>query len=174
MRSFHHRSLGGAASVLGLALAGLAGLAGCAGYGPPPGVVGQPLATVEQAMGPATGRYTLPDGRERIEFARGPFGRHTWMLDLDAQGRVARSEQVLSEATFATIRDGDSMASVLQRIGRPGDKRSGGWQRGEVWNWRYDTNDCLWFELSVVDGVVRSPAIVLDPRCDTRTDAARE
>jgi hypothetical protein len=154
MRSFHHRSLGGAASVLGLALAGLAGLAGCAGYGPPPGVVGQPLATVEQAMGPATGRYTLPDGRERIEFARGPFGRHTWML--------------------ATIRDGDSMASVLQRIGRPGDKRSGGWQRGEVWNWRYDTNDCLWFELSVVDGVVRSPAIVLDPRCDTRTDAARE
>jgi hypothetical protein len=156
----------------GVAVAALLGA--CAGYAPPANVVGLPLADVERLMGPATDRHRLPDGGTRAEFSRGPMGRHTWMLDLDAQGRVLRSQQVLTEATFATIRDGDSLASVRQRLGRPSEVRSGGWQGGEVWNWRYDTNDCLWFELAAQNGSARHPAIVMDPRCDVRSDSARD
>jgi hypothetical protein len=150
-------------------------VAGCSSYSPPNPVVGLPLAQVEQAMGPATGRYTLADGTMRVEFARGPMGRHTWMMDLDRDARVARSEQVLTEAMFRAVRDGESPQAVLQRLGRPSETRRGGLAGGEVWNWRYDdTNLCQWFELSVIDGKVLQPAIVPDPRCDVNDKTARE
>jgi hypothetical protein len=45
----------------------------------------------------------MPDGTQRLEFARGPFGRHTYMVDLDAQGRVANVEQVLDARHFARV-----------------------------------------------------------------------
>ncbi len=142
-------------------------LGACSGYAPPAGVVGQTAAEVERAMGAATGRYTLPDGSTRLEFARGPFGLHTWMLDLGPDGRVRRSDQVLTERQFATLRDGDSADSVLQRIGRPAEVRGGGLQGGEVWSWRFDNgNNCLWFQVSMIDGRVRQPAYGIDPRCD--------
>ncbi len=162
-------------SVAGLAVGCAAVLGGCAAYGPPAQVVGLSLPQVEQTMGRATGRYTLPDGTVRVEFARGPMGRHTWMMDLDAQGRVLRSEQVLTEAIFRSIQDGDSPAAVLQRIGRPSQVRQGGWAGGEVWNWRYDdTNLCQWFEMSVIAGAVRQPSLAPDPRCDVNSKEARD
>ena len=118
-------------------------------------------------MGPATGRYTLPDGSTRLEFARGPFGRHTWMLDLGPDGRVKASEQVLTDNMFATLREGDSRESVLQRIGQPSEVRGGGRQGGEVWSWRYDDrNNCLWFEVSMIDARVVHPSYGIDPRCN--------
>jgi hypothetical protein len=172
MTSFDDPCARGARLLACTVLAGLLGA--CAGYGPPPNVVGLPLAEVEQVMGPSTGRHALPDGGVRAEFARGPMGRHTWMLDLDSNGRVLRSQQVLTESVFAGIRDGDSLASVRQRLGKPSEVRPGGWQGGEVWNWRYDTNDCLWFELAAQNGAARHPAIVTDPRCDVRSDSARD
>lgn len=142
-------------------------LAGCTAYAPPAGVVGRSAAEVEQAMGPATARHTLADGRTRLEFARGPMGRHTWMVDLGPDGRVQSTEQVLTERHFATLRDGDTRASVLQRFGRPSDVRGGGRQGGEVWSWRFDNgNNCLWFQLSMIDGRVQHPAYAIDPHCD--------
>ena len=143
---------------------------GCAAYGPSASVVGQPIAQAERDLGPPTARYPMPDGSTRVEFARGPFGRHTWMLDVDAQGRVVRSEQVLGEARFQSVRDGMSTDELLRLIGRPGETRPGGWAGGEVWNWRYPTNDCLWFEVSVRDGRVKAPGYAIDPRCDPPSD----
>lgn len=152
---------------MGLVLMGLAALGACSAYAPPARVVGLSAAEVERSMGPATGRYTLPDGTTRLEFARGPFGLHTWMIDLDANGRVLRSEQVLTERNFATLREGDSRESVLQRLGRPAEARRAGRQQGEVWSWRFDNgNNCLWFQVSIVDGRLRHPAYAIDPSCD--------
>ena len=49
----------------------------------------------------------------------------------------------------------------------------GGWQGGEVWSWRYPTNDCLWFQVSVgADGRVRDGIFNIDPRCDAPSDKA--
>jgi hypothetical protein len=148
--------------------AGLA--AGCASYAPPADLVGQPMASVQQRLGPPTSVYTMPGGATRVEYARGPAGRHTWMLDVDAAGRVVGREQVLTPERFAQVRDGMSADEVRRLIGRPGETRSGGYHGGEVWNWRYATNDCLWFELSIVDGRAKGAAYAIDPRCDPPSD----
>jgi hypothetical protein len=92
------------------------------------------------------------------------------MVDLDAAGRVSSARQVLNEASFADFQaraPGMSRDELLRTLGRPGERRHGGWQGGEVWSWRYPTNDCLWFESSIgADGIVRDGAYGIDPRCD--------
>src|SRR5688572_13494017 len=75
-------------------------LGGCAGYSPGQLAAGTPVSDVVARMGEPTGQYTLADGARRLEFARGPSGRHTYMIDVDAQGRVTRWQQVLTEQMF--------------------------------------------------------------------------
>ena len=56
---------------------------------------------------------------------------------------------------------------LLLWLGTPGERRGGGRAGGEVWSWRYPTNDCLWFESSVAtDGRITGSSYSIDPRCD--------
>ncbi len=120
-----------------------------------------------QRMGPPNARHTLADGVLRLEFARGPMGKHTYMADMGADGRVVRIRQVLQEHhLMAAVRPGLPRAQLLQEIGRPAEQRSGGWAGGQVWAWRYDTFDCRWFVVSLNDQhVVSSSAFSEDPMC---------
>ena len=138
-----------------------------------PPASGTPASALSGRFTTPTARYALPDGAARLEFATGPYGRETWMVDLDAAGRVLQSLQVLNEAQFADVQQAlartpsVTRAQLLRWIGTPGEQRSGGRQGGEVWSWRYPTNDCLWFQVSVTDdGGVRGGAYAIDPRCD--------
>jgi hypothetical protein len=138
---------------------------------------GQTEAEVIAAAGPPTGRYVMPDGTRRMEYATGPMGRHTWMIDLDAQGRVQQVEQVLSEMTFLKITDGMARDDVLRLIGRPAHRQRE-WMNKETWFWRYPTNDCLWVGVTMLppDWKVQHGAGYLpDPICDRndRGDARR-
>lgn len=151
---------------LSAALLGAALAAGCTGYGPPSVQPGQGQDQVLAQLGQPTGRYALPGGGTRLEYARGPFGKHTWMVDLDAQGRVVGWKQVLTEPNFNTVQAGIPQDELLARLGRPSDRRSGGWQGGEVWSYRYDAVFCQWFQVSVIDGRVRDAAYAPDPMCD--------
>ena len=63
-------------------------LSACAGYSPRGMQVGDSADDVLRTMGQPTSRYQLPQGGTRLEFARGPYGKHTYMIDVDAQGRV--------------------------------------------------------------------------------------
>lgn len=156
--------------IAGLAAAGL-GLGGCA---TPPPTAGTARAAVLQAWGPPTARYALDAGAERLEYASGPFGRTTWMVDLDAAGQVTRARQVLNEAEFLAVQSDTRLRrdGLLRWLGTPGERRAGGWAGGEVWSWRYPTNDCLWFQASVADdGRVTGAAYGIDPRCDVASDA---
>jgi len=152
----------------------LLALAACAGWSRPPPQPGQSEAEARQRLGAATARYALPGGTARLEFATGPWGRETWMVDLDTGGRVSAARQVLGEASFAAFQakaPGMSREELLRTLGTPGERRSGGWQGGEVWSWRYPTNDCLWFQVSIgADDVVRDGAYGIDPRCDAPSD----
>jgi hypothetical protein len=65
-------------------------------YGPESLETGAPLNEVTAALGSPTGRHAHAGG-ERIEYAHGPYGLHTYMLDFDAQGRFMRWQQVLVE-----------------------------------------------------------------------------
>jgi hypothetical protein len=118
----------------------------------------------------------MPDGQTRLEYATGPYGRTTWMVDVDATSRVVLARQVLNEAEFLAVQTrlaggGMPRADLLRWLGRPGERRHGGRPGGEVWSWRYPTNDCLWFEVSVTDaGQAHSGAYAIDPRCDSPAD----
>ncbi len=147
-----------------------AAVAGCVAIRPPDIRPGQTEADVLAVFGQPTGRYSMPQAATRLEFATGPYGRTTWMVDLDAAGRVTGARQVLNEASFADFQaraPGMTVDELLRTLGRPGERRHGGWQGGEVWSWRYPTNDCLWFQSSIgPDGIVRDGAYGTDPRCD--------
>lgn len=151
-----------------LALAAM--LAGCASpvAGLSPGL---PQAEVLARMGPATASYDMAGGGRRLEFANGPHGRTTWMVDVGADGRLQRFEQVLDERHFARVEDGMSRDDLLRLLGRPAQV-SGKWRGGQIWSWRFETNDCFWVQVEMdAQGRVQGGAAQMpDPRCDAPND----
>ena len=147
-------------------------LLGCAAGGASLLRVGQSEADAARALGTPNARHALPGGGARLEFARGPMGRETWMVDLDPQGRIRAWHQALAEPQlhdFQARAPGMAVDELLRTLGRPGERRHGGYQGGEVWSYRYPTNDCLWFQISIgEDRRVRDAGFGIDPRCDDR------
>lgn len=148
-------------------------LAGCATPGLRSLEGGLPEAEVIQRWGTPTARYTLPSGT-RLEYATGPGGLETWMVDLDAAGRAVLWRQVLSYRNLRAVQGQlPSMTrdELLRTLGRPGHVRSGGRQGGEVWSWRHESPFCLWFQASLNDnGRVTDAAFAPDPICDHLDD----
>jgi hypothetical protein len=146
-------------------------LAGCAGYAPEASWVGRSADAITRALGPPTGRSVHADGTSRLEYARGPYGRHTYMIDFDAAARMVRFEQVLTEANFAAVQPGDSRAAVLQRLGRPSETRRV-WRGAELWSYRYEAFFCRWFVVTLEPdgGAVRDAGYLPDPMCERGGD----
>ena len=144
----------------------VATLAACAGYSPGDLRPGQSESDVRARMGEPTGRYTRPDGGSKVEYARGPMGKHTYMIELDAGGRVQAWEQVLTEANFDAVAIAAPRAAVRQQLGRPSETRVGWRGVGEVWSHRFESLFCRWFQVWLVDGRVREAAYATDPTCD--------
>ncbi len=117
-------------------------------------------------LGPPTGEYPLAGGARRLEYARGPFGKQTWMVDLDAAGRVAQVAQVLVPHYFAQVHSGMTRAEVLPILGRPGFRQRE-FRDKETWSWRFENPFCDWAQVTfaadgrVVDGVAQA----MDPTC---------
>ena len=149
-------------------LAAVAVLAGCAANPWQSRVTpGQTEADMLAAMGAPTARYPMATGTQRVEYATGPLGKVTWMIDLDAAGRVKATEQVLTVQNFARVRNGMTSQDLLLLLGRPSDRAREG-QNSETWSWRYETNDCLWARVTVSAlGHVRGKTLIqADPVCD--------
>lgn len=145
-----------------------ASLAGCAAFTSAGLPVGTPIAQVRQSWLTPTGEHALPDGGTRLEFARGAFGRETYMLDFDAQGRLFRSQQVLTEENFASIVPGMTGQEVLRQLGRPAHVFNVGRQNLQVWNYRFFGGDCFWFQVSIANADQRVTAAGngYDPACN--------
>ncbi|MDH5539479.1 MAG: hypothetical protein OEY03_08755 [Rhizobacter sp.] len=141
---------------------------GCASYSPGGLSTGATLADVSLSMGKATGEYALPNAGKRLEFARGPFGKHTFMLDFDAQGKLISWDQVLTEARFNSVRAGLSSDELLMTLGRPSERSVVGllqWQT--VWSYRYDAMFCQWFQVGLdAQGRVTDAGYYPDPICE--------
>ena len=157
-----------AMALLTALLALTAALAGCAVLTPGGLPAGTPIAQVRQSWLAPSGEYALPGGGTRLEYARGSFGRETYMLDFDAKGSLLTSQQVLTEANFATIEPGMSSQDVRMRLGRPAHVFNVGWQKLQVWNYRFFGGDCVWFQVSIsnADQRVTQAGIGYDPACD--------
>lgn len=166
----------GAAPAAAAAALSAALLAACAGYSPRSVPAGASAAEIAAQMGQPTARYTVravgdAAFHERLEYARGPMGKHTYMLDLDEQGRLARWEQVLLENNFNAIRAGDSRDSVLLRIGHPSHQGWLPWQKYTLWSYRYETTFCQWFQVSLdAAGKVAETGYGPDPLCSRDGD----
>ena len=144
----------------------------CAACATPP-AVNAPASEVLKAWGRPTATYPLQPAGQRLEYASGPFGRTTWMVDVDAAGRVAQVRQVLTEAEFFKLQSAQALTrdEALRWIGTPAERR-GARGGGETWSWRYPTNDCLWFQMSLdAQGLVQGSGFFVDPVCDAPTDA---
>jgi hypothetical protein len=146
--------------------AAVAFVGGCASYSPQSLQAGDSEAHVVQRMGAPIARHALPNGQQRLEFARGPYGKHTYMLTMDAQGRLHSAEQVLTEQRFASIAPGMPSSQVRVELGSPAQARVGWRGVGEVWSYRYQATFCQWFQVWLVDGTVKEAAYAPDPLCD--------
>ena len=128
---------------------------------------GASIADARASFGGPTGEYPLGGGGTRLEFARGAFGKQTYMLDFDAAGRLVASRQVLTEANFATIVPDLPAAEVRMRLGRPAQVFYVPWQKVQVWNYRYQPADCVWYQVSIGEaGRVTEANYGTDPACD--------
>lgn len=141
-------------------------LSACAGYSPGDLRTGIPEADLRARMGEPTGRHALSGGGARIEYARGPQGLHTYMVEVDGAGLVRRWDQVLTERNFESLALAAPQADVRQLLGRPAQTRTGWRGVGEVWSYRFDDLFCRWFQVWLVDGQVREASYAPDPRCD--------
>jgi hypothetical protein len=145
-------------------------LAGCMSYGPSSLAPGTTVEAARAALGPSSGEFPLPGGGRRLEFARGPYGKHTYMLDFDAGGRLQRWDQVLTEARFNTIQPGMDSQEVLALIGHSREHSVVGWaEKQTVWGYRYETPFCQWFQVGLnAQGKVVGTSYGPDPLCDAR------
>jgi hypothetical protein len=138
-----------------LCLAAAIALAGCAAS--PDGL--KPGASAEEIraqMGTPVATYALPGGGKRMEF-RGN-GPRTYMLDVDASGRLIQWVQVLNETNFRNIAPGMTREQVLMTLGRPSDVSVVGRERAEVWSYHFQNIECQWFQVPFgSDGLTSGP-----------------
>jgi len=137
----------------------------CSSYAPPNKLEGMSRQALVARMGlPDTERQV--SGSTRLEFPRGPFGKHTWFVYLDASGAPVRSEQVLTESNFDRITPGMASEAVRLMLGRPGEVQGLARSRGEVWSYRYETYECRWFQVELsAEHTVRSTGYGQPPEC---------
>jgi hypothetical protein len=144
-----------------------AGLVACGTMAPGGLPLGTPIATARQSLIGPSGEYALPGGGTRLEYRQ---GRQTYMLDFDAAGLLVASRQVLTPETFATITPGMTQEEVLERIGRPIHVMGIGWQKQQLWSYRFSSldNECLVFQVAIADATrtVTDAGPNMDPACN--------
>src|SRR3989338_4110607 len=90
-------------------------LAACASYG---GIGLKPgesnLEDVLRVMGNPAMRWQDPDGSQQLAY---PRGIHTFMVQIGADGRMQRIENVMGIKTFARISSGMTKNQVLRILG---------------------------------------------------------
>ena len=137
----------------------------CTSYAPPKMVAGISRDALVAQMGEPEMERRLDTG-SRLEFPRGPFGKHTWFVYLDPAGRATHAEQVLTSQNFSRVDVGMAQEEVRKLLGRPGEVQGLARSRGQVWSYRYENYDCTWFQVELsAQEQVRSAGYGQPPEC---------
>jgi hypothetical protein len=133
-------------TLLALSIAAIAvSLSGCAAVSPV--TSGMDAVQVQAKMGkPETVRKN-PDGSETWEYPGGPLGRQTYMVTLGSDRAVRDVRQVLSEEYFAKVIPGMSRDEVRRLLGKPGEISMYAARDEEVWSWRYQQGNAMFFNV---------------------------
>jgi hypothetical protein len=146
-------------------LAFAATLYGCAGYAPSDQLVGKPRDEVLRLMGQPSTELDSADGRLMI-YPRGPYGKHTYFVYTDTEGKVLHWSQVLNEKNFERIVPGMSRSEVISTIGESKIVFLLARDRGYVWSYRFINPYCFWFQIEFAnDDTVRSTGYGKPPEC---------
>ncbi|MBN8488434.1 MAG: hypothetical protein J0M20_12020 [Burkholderiales bacterium] len=130
---------------------------------------GEPLGAVRARLGEPSMEFPGENGQRVLEYATGPFGKHTYQLRFAADGRLLSGEQVLTEAHFATITAGMTAEELRRRIGPPAQRFRVARPPQTVWAYRYDAVFCQWFMVGVGDdGRVMDTTYGPDPACEVK------
>lgn len=118
---------------------------GCAAISPVKN--GMDEMQVQARMGkPETVRKNF-DGTETWEYPLGPSGRETYMVVLGSDHAVKDVRQVLSDEYFAQVKAGMSREQVRDLLGKPGDISFFKARNEEVWSWRYQQANPMFFNV---------------------------
>ena len=140
-------------------------LCACAGYAPDNRMLGHHRDQIIQIMGQPSTELATPEGKVMM-YPRGPFGKHTYFVYLNRDGEVERWTQVLDEKNFAQIKPGMRRDEVVAIIGESKAVFGLARDRGYVWNYRYITPHCFWFQIEFAsDDTVRSTGYGQPPEC---------
>lgn len=153
-----------------LSLTCLLFLTACSGYAPPANVNSLTQDQLVAQMGQPDKVRPIASGT-RLEFPRGPMGHHTWFVDVAPDGKILKSEQVLTEDNFNRITPGLSQQEVRDILGRASHIQGLGRARGEVWSYRYENQFCQWFQVEISkEQTVRSTGYGQPPECERDQD----
>ena len=95
-------------------------------------------AEVIARLGQPTASYPLASGEERLLYSELPAGFAAFALDFDANGRLVRNEQVLTQTRFETIPLGSWTAADVQRnFGPPLRVERVARFDGDIWTYRF-------------------------------------
>ncbi len=94
-------------------------LPACAPFGPGAIGPGGTQADLAARLGPPHAVHALPGRMQRLEYNNGPFGRHTWMADVDVSGRILALNQVMDAAYYERVAPGMSEAELRRLLGTP-------------------------------------------------------
>ena len=131
---------------------------------------GMAASDVLHGLGEPTTRYPAPGGGQRLQYSSEPSGQTVYNIDVDAQGRVLRSEQALREVLFAQRIQPNTWtrADVLHEYGQPAYTIGVHNFKGDIWVWRYV--DGVTWRLLFIDvdpaGVVRGWSVGDEPLPD--------
>ncbi len=141
-------------------------MAGCMTYAPSKSFIGLTRAEAISRLGNPNPMPSDLDTAQRLDFPRGPFGKHTYSVYFDERGKVANFRQLLSEENFAKIVRGMDASDVVTLIGVSKDRFMLARDRGYVWNYRYETPLCFWFQIEfTLEDKVRSTGYSKPPEC---------
>ena len=147
-------------------------LTSCSTYSPTSEMAGLPSDVVIQRMGAPTMRMSDDNGL-RLFFARGPFGKHTYISYFSSEDKLMCSEQVLTEPIFSLIKPGMTKHEVLNLIGPSKIIMGGGKSSWTVWSYRYENSLCRWFQVEFNSAdLVKSAEYGRPPECNVRAPRA--
>lgn len=145
-------------------------LAGCAAsYAPSNQLLGATRSEVIAQLGSPDPAPRDMASAPRLDFPRGPYGKHTYSVYFDQTGKVSGFRQLLTEENFAKVLPGMTTEQVVDVIGVSRDTFGLARNRGYVWNYRYITPFCQWFQVEfTIDNTVRSTGYGMPPECRRR------
>lgn len=95
------------------------------------------VADVRKYMGEPETIWEEPDGTRVYEYPKGPTGRDTYMIVIDANGIFQSMTNVLVPEQFAKVTPGTLKADVRRLLGPPTEVESFERLQQEVWTYKH-------------------------------------